>query len=250
METADYVDALRREGPLLAGAAGAAGLDATVPSCPEWTVRELVRHQGGVHRWALAIVSGPRTEPWDVELDEVVGSWPDDPDLLEWFLEGHGALVTALAQAEPDLACWTFLRAPSSVAMWSRRQAHETPIHRVDAELARGGPVTAVEPPVADDGVDELLRCFITRPGRGLVADPARVLGVGCLDTPGSWLVRIGPSGVETSLGTGPADCTVTGSATDLYRALWHRKSANALTVDGDRGVLDLFLDRVHVRWS
>jgi hypothetical protein len=55
---------------------------------------------------------------------------------------------------------------------------------------------------------------------------------------------------VETSLGTAPADCTVTGSAADLYRALWHRQSANALTVDGDRGVLDHFLDRVHVRWS
>ena len=53
MEIATHIDALRTQGELMALAAGAgAGPDDPVPSCPEWTVRDLVRHLGGVHRWA------------------------------------------------------------------------------------------------------------------------------------------------------------------------------------------------------
>jgi len=51
----------------------------------------------------------------------------------------------ALSAAPPDLRCWTFLPAPSPLAMWARRQAHETTVHRVDAELA----AASVAPPAA-----------------------------------------------------------------------------------------------------
>jgi hypothetical protein len=47
-----------------------------------------------VHRWATGIVGTPQTEPWQAELDEVVGSWPDDSDLIAWFDEGADAGVT------------------------------------------------------------------------------------------------------------------------------------------------------------
>src|SRR5215467_6851501 len=129
MEIAKHIAAVASEGKLLAAAAAAAGPDAPVPSCPEWVVRDLVRHQGGVHRWAAGIVGTPRTEPWDVELDEVVGTWPDDADLLAWFDAGLDSLANVLTQADPDLTCWSFLPAPSPLAMWARRQAHETSVH-------------------------------------------------------------------------------------------------------------------------
>jgi uncharacterized protein (TIGR03083 family) len=67
-------------------------------------------------------------------LDQVVPAQPEDDVLVEWFVAGHAALVQALRDADPDLACWTFLPAPSPLAFWARRQAHETGIHRVDAE--------------------------------------------------------------------------------------------------------------------
>jgi uncharacterized protein (TIGR03083 family) len=252
VEIAEHVDAIGGAGRRLAEAAVAAGPGATVPSCPDWVVRDLVRHQGGVHRWATAIVAGPRTQPWRVDLDEVVGTWPADADLIGWFCDGLGELVAALSRAEPDLACWTFLDAPSPLAMWARRQAHETSVHRVDAELAAGLPVTPSPAPFAADGIDELLTCFITRRGGGLRSDPARRLRVSCTDTPGDWLVRIEPDGVRTSPGSAGAgsDCLVTGPADDLYLALWNRRPASALAVDGDQSVLGLFLDRVQVRWS
>jgi uncharacterized protein (TIGR03083 family) len=250
MHVAEHIDQLAAEGPRLAGAAAAAGLDARVPSCPDWVVRDLVRHQGGVHRWATGIVAGPRTRPWRVDLDEVVGSWPGDGELLGWFADGHAALVRALSEASPDLDCWTFLTAPSPLAMWARRQAHETAVHRVDAELAAARPVTPVPPRFAADGIDELLTCFITRPS-GPRVDPARSLRVRCDDAPGDWLVAIGPAGTTTTTaGDGHADCLVSGPAEDLHLALWNRRPPGGLVTDGDPAVLDLFRDQVRVRWS
>src|SRR4051812_11569501 len=55
MEIAEHVAALEREGVRLAAAA-ASDLDADVPPCPQWTVRDVVVHTGGVHRWAASIV--------------------------------------------------------------------------------------------------------------------------------------------------------------------------------------------------
>lgn len=61
MRIEEHIGALRAQGESLAGAVERAGpasgiLDAMVPGCPEWTVRELVRHTGRVHRWATAYV--------------------------------------------------------------------------------------------------------------------------------------------------------------------------------------------------
>jgi uncharacterized protein (TIGR03083 family) len=246
----DHIAALRREGALLADTAARTDAGTPVPSCPEWAVRDLVRHLGGVHRWATAIVADPRTEP--IGLDEAVGQWPSDDNLLDWFRQGHGGLADALSQADPDLTCWTFLAATSPLSMWSRRQAHETAIHRVDAELAAGLAPTAVPPQFAADGIDELLTCFITRPGRGLRTDRPRSLAIGSDDASGQWVMQIGPDGVETRTveDAGEADCRVSGTAHHLYLCLWNRGGLEHLSVEGDRALVDLFLETVHVRWS
>jgi len=253
MEVQEHISALQADGVRLAAAAAAAGESAAVPSCPDWAVRDLLRHIGGVHRWATGIVTGPRTEQWDVGLDEVVGAWPADRDLVDWFAQGHAALVAALTEADPGLACWTFLAAPSPLAMWARRQAHETAIHRADAELAAGRVPTAFGAPFGADGVDELVSCFITRGHGRLRADPPRTLRLRCTDTAGDWLVRIGTGRVETTRcpaeDAGDADCEVSGLASDLYLALWNRQGDDTLTIERDGSVLDLFREQVKVRW-
>src|ERR1700744_4969929 len=96
----------------MVGAVGQSDPDGAVPPCPEWTVRDLVRHTGGVHRWATGFVRG-RTEPVQADLEEVAGGWPPDPDLASWLAQGCADLVTALVAAPDDLACWTFLPAPT-----------------------------------------------------------------------------------------------------------------------------------------
>ncbi|MEV6006766.1 maleylpyruvate isomerase family mycothiol-dependent enzyme [Streptomyces sp. NPDC051976] len=238
--TAGFIDTLRREGGRLADAAEGAGLDAPVPTCPEWRVRDLVAHTGAVHRWATAYVAEGRTEPED--WDETT---PGDAGLVDWYREIHRGLADALSAAPADLTCWFFLTAPSALAFWARRQAHEVTIHRVDAEAACGRPPTPVEAAFAADGIDELLAGFHGRSRSRFRSDRPRSLRVRALDAPdgGDWLVRLSAEApvVVHDTPEQPADCTVTGSAQDLYLALWNRGPYEKLTVAGDDGLLDLW---------
>jgi uncharacterized protein (TIGR03083 family) len=253
VEVTAHVEALRHEGELMARATARTDPDAAVPTCPEWTTRDLVRHMGGVHRWATGYVAGRRTEVSDVGLDEVVGTWPEDAALASWLRQGYTALADALAAAPEDLECWTFLPAPSPRAMWARRQAHETAIHRVDAELTARSAVSPFGAAFAADGVDELLTCFVPRRSTKLLAETAATLVVQCSDHDAAWVLHIGPEGVSTAPappGVIDGDCSVRGAAAELYLALWNRSGPEELIVAGDRAVLGLFLDAVHVRWS
>src|SRR5207253_3038416 len=65
MEPADHIAAVRRESAAVVTAARR-GADAPVPSCPDWTVGDLVAHLGVAHRWATANVGEPG--PIDAEL--------------------------------------------------------------------------------------------------------------------------------------------------------------------------------------
>jgi uncharacterized protein (TIGR03083 family) len=252
VEVTAHTEALRDEGDLMAEAARAADPGAPVPTCPEWAVRDLVQHMGGVHRWATRYVAEARPEYSPIDLEVLVGGWPEDADLTDWFVAGHAGLVAALTAAPADLECWTFLPAPSPLAMWARRQAHETAIHRVDAELSAGTVVSGFTAPFAADGVDELLTCFVPRRSTKLRADVLTTFGVRCTDDPGAWVLDIGPEGVAAVNGVTEvnAACTLSGRAADLYLALWNRGGADALEVEGDRAVLDVFLEGVQVRWS
>jgi hypothetical protein len=62
MKITEHIDALQREGQLLADAATRTELDTPIPTCPDWRMRDLVRHVGGVHRWATGYVGDNRTE--------------------------------------------------------------------------------------------------------------------------------------------------------------------------------------------
>jgi uncharacterized protein (TIGR03083 family) len=250
MDVPTHIEALRVEGGRMAAATRAADPGAPVPTCPEWALRDLVRHLGGVHRWATRTVAEARPEYAPADLEELAGGWPADADLADWFVAGHAALVSALVEAPADLECWTFLSAPSPRAMWARRQAHETAIHRVDAELSAGLDVHPFAASFAADGVDELLTCFVPRRSTKLRAEPPATLGVRCVDDDRAWLLSIGPEGVSTSPSAGEAACTVRGTAGDLYLALWNRIESERLTVEGDRTVLGAFGDAVQVRWA
>jgi uncharacterized protein (TIGR03083 family) len=249
VEIPAHIAAVRDEGARMAAAVAQADPDDAVPTCPEWTVRDLVRHMGGVHRWATGFVRG-RTEPVDADLDEVVGTWPADAELAAWLAQGCGDLTAALESAPDDLACWTFLPAPSPRAMWA--------IHRVDAQLAAGLDLSPLPPAFAADGIDELLSLFVPRRSTALRADPPVMLLVRCSDIDDSWLLRLDGNGVTTTRTDNGdengeengAACTVTGKAGDLYLALWNRSDADDLTIAGERAVLGRFSEGVRIRWS
>src|SRR5262245_5317199 len=191
MDLAAHTARLEAEGQLLAAAAERGGLRAAVPRCSPWQTRDLLRHVGYVHRWAAGYVAGARTEPVPElpEADQLTGG-PPDADLLDWFGDGHGSLVKTLRTATQDVSCWTFLPAPSPLAFWARRQAHETAIHRADAQAA-AGEVADYPPWFAADGVDELIMGFAARWIRANKAgeEAERSLLVRAVDADGEWTV-------------------------------------------------------------
>lgn len=250
MEAADYLKAISDGGNRMTRVLTGVDLDSAVPSCPEWVVRDLVRHLGGVHAWARTIVGDRLRASPDRELEELVGGWPDDGDLLDWFRAGYEDLVATLDNAPENMQCWTFLDSDSPLLHWARRQAHETSIHRVDAELAAGVSPEIFATPLAADGIDELLTCFITRRGRGPRAATPTSFRLRCTDTGQAWTVYYDDSKVVTERAGDPdVDGVVRASASDLYMWVWHRLARDAVETIGDDRVIDDW-NTVQVRWS
>ena len=235
MEIPDHIDALRTEGPRMAAAAAVGDPEDAVPTCPEWVVHDLIRHTGAVHRWATGFVAGGRTEP--SRLEEAAGTWPADGDLAGWLGQGCHDLVATLAVAPDDLQCWTFLAAPSPAAPCgratgprdgrapgacaARNRNHPDPLRSGVRRRRHRRALDAVRPPRRSK----------------LHADPPATLAVRCTDVDASWQLRMDADGVTTSVNTGSdaAACTVSGTAHDLYLALWNRTGADDLALEGDR---------------
>ena len=145
---------IRASTATLASIIDGADLTRSVPTCPDWTLRQLATHVGRAHRWAGEIVATRSAEfiPFRAVPD---GRLPDDPDRhAGWLRDGADRLIDAVREAGTD-PVWAFtgLR-PAS--FWARRMAHETAVHRADAEIAVGrAPV--IDPGIAVDGIDEWL---------------------------------------------------------------------------------------------
>ena len=257
MEIAEHIDALREHGRSLAAGAERAGLDAPVPPCQPWRVKDLLRHTGYIHRWAATHITDRPAEVLDGPTEaEILASGAPDEELLAWFRDGHAALVEVLSTADPELRTAVLMAdVPSPLAFWARRQAHETAIHRADAECAAG-----LEPgfpaDFAADGVDELIMGFGRRrkyqpsgPGEG-------TLRFATTDTGHAWCAeardgRTHPRRADGSDHT-EAGCTVTGPASGLYLYLWNRADAAraGIRIDGDPALLTRWQSAVRIRWG
>ena len=152
MEASRYLECLAADYGDLRDAASAVELTANVPSCPGWTVADLVRHVAQVYLHKVALM---RT-------GEEPREWPP-PGLAAEAPLARSAGPTARCGREfrtrgPGQPAPTWYEPDQTVAFWIRRMAQETVIHRIDAELAAGLPVTPVPDDLAADGVDEVLK--------------------------------------------------------------------------------------------
>ncbi|MEN8040954.1 MAG: maleylpyruvate isomerase family mycothiol-dependent enzyme [Actinomycetota bacterium] len=254
MEIAEHIAIVRREAELLAEAAGQSGLDADVPTCPGWNTRELLRHLSMIHLWAASHIDRPR-EGWNggdlADLTEfwpdLAVFWPEDGDMINWYLDTNANLVRVLQSAPLDLDTFTFLPAPSPLAMWARRQAHETAIHRFDAQIAAETP-SGFDPVFASDGIDELVAA--NAPRRDVFpVERVRTMAIHATDTDDQWHLTLAPDGITTKRDGGAADATLTGDASDLYLLLWNRTDGSAVMITGDSEVPDLWRNGFHSVW-
>jgi uncharacterized protein (TIGR03083 family) len=143
-----------RDGAALSTAVRGADAGLAVPSCPDWDLAALVGHVGGVHGWVTTMLTTRATER---------ASFPETPegwdDRRVWFDEGLAALVDALGDVGPDEPVWNWAdRAPAPARFWPRRMAHETAVHRWDAQhAAKPGHADPIDRALAEDGIDEYL---------------------------------------------------------------------------------------------
>ena len=201
------------------------GFDAPVPTCPGWTVRHLLAHQGMVHRWATSVIRG-----YDVDADAVEREGMETRDLLTWLDAGAKNLLQALSEAPDDLDVFFFLHdAPPAKVAWARRQCHETTMHAVDARSAVLGRKpsagdTWIRPRLAVDGIDELLGGFLPRRSSRLRSPSPRTVLVEATDTGDTWSLAVSENPVVTTRGRASSpDSVVSGTAVQLYLGLWNR---------------------------
>jgi uncharacterized protein (TIGR03083 family) len=231
-----HLAALRDAVSAFARHAADAGLDVPVPTCPDWTVRRLIGHQGMVHRWAAANLRGR-----SIEVDATERAGRRAPDPVDWLRDGAIDLVAAITEASDDVRTIVFLNdAPPPRAFWARRQCHETTIHAVDAlsaALARypRAADTWIDAAVAVDGIDELLRGFMTRNKSRLRSDDPLAIGVLADESPDGWLVEVTPNPAVVTIASRDevadrADVRLEGPAVAVYLTLWNR--SDELDVD------------------
>ncbi|GAA3864230.1 maleylpyruvate isomerase family mycothiol-dependent enzyme [Saccharothrix violaceirubra] len=232
---------------LLREAVAGADMGIAVPSCPGWTVRDLVRHVGAGHRWVDEIVRARRAGPLDdADVRDVGGPLPEDVDA--WLAEGARQLSDALAEAGVDGPVWSV--APGGMRFWARRFAHETVVHRADAVLALGQEfVLATD--VAVDGVDEWMDLMALPwhlehdPTKRELLGPGRTLHFHATDTDAEWLADLTGEVISVHHAHEKAAVEVRGAVTDLLLHLYHRRGTEDVDVLGDRDLLDFWTDRV-----
>lgn len=240
MEVSTWIDAIDVAGDRMVEVIADGDLDRAVPSCPGWDIRELVRHLGGVHRWATVFVNEARTTSIKQDRESLVGGWPADEDLHGWFSDGYQTLTSALRSAPADLDCWTFLAAETPLKHWGRRQAHETAIHRVDAELAARIEIQAFGVELAADGVDEYLTALVTGRSSRPRSDQPRSVQFECTDTDRAWAVSYNATDLVTvPTRTSDVDALISGTANDLYLWVWRRIGRDAIATDGDLATIN-----------
>jgi uncharacterized protein (TIGR03083 family) len=215
-----YLDSAEADARRIAELAEGADLEVAVPSCPGWALRELLFHQGMVFRWIGEIVARRATER--VPFREVPDRKMPEGGEAAWLLAGAERTVERLRATGPDLAVWGWAHG-GGTRWWGRRIAHESLVHRIDAELAVGARPEA-DAALAADNVDELLtnaldlraRAF---EGRSGLAGAGDSLHLHCTDVPGEWQLLRTAEAFTLEYGHAKADAAVRGTARDVM--LW-----------------------------
>jgi uncharacterized protein (TIGR03083 family) len=243
----DFLSHVRSDADRIAAVAEL-GMGAAVPSCPGWTVRDLVAHTGVVYAHKTTIVR----DGWVEEQPEPIE--PPSSGELEWFCGVTDEMLDVLAAADPATEVATWHAPDQSVGFWRRRMAHESVIHRLDAELAHRV-VTPVDPVLGADGIDEILVVMLSgAPDWSDTTYGEQIIAVAESDGGRTWRLRVGdftgtspgghvydrePAFFVDDTDTAPTTL-IAGRAGVLDGWLWGRAAIDELTIEGDAGLADL----------
>jgi uncharacterized protein (TIGR03083 family) len=228
-----------------------ADMSTPVPTCPGWTLNQLIRHVGRGDRWAAQIVRDRLDEYLDPRGVEGGKPPPDPADAISWLQGGAQRLVDAVELAGVETPVWTFL-GPRPANWWIRRRLHEATVHRADAALAVGREFT-LGPDVAADGITEWLERVVIQAGterEPLPLDVGNTLHLHATDPglgeAGEWTISVTEAGITWSHEHGKGSVALRGGATELLLAMTRRVSAADAGIEmfGDDAVWQNWLDR------
>jgi uncharacterized protein (TIGR03083 family) len=244
---------------LLREVVAGADLSVTVPTTPDWTLAQLLRHLGGNLRSVeTAVRTGSAVTEPERQVPGHGGPSGDDPAALDAWLAGAAArFAETLGKAGPDAEAQVWqVRWPT--ADWARRAAHDLVVHRADAAGAVGAGYS-VAPDLAADAIDEFLDLlsggFGAAGGSEAGGDPGAGATVHLHATdagPGvaaEWLVELGSPAFIWRHGHERATVAVRARLADLLRVVTRRlpPDSEGVEVLGDREVLDGWLERLRL---
>ena len=226
-----YLAAIERDGQLLASA-GERGLGAVVLACPGWTVQTVLVHVGRVYRSVTEHIVARATEM--IPFHKTPS--PDSFDVVSWFRHGLDELLEALRGIDPAEPLWSFSD-NQTAGFYFRRMAHETAMHRYDAEQATGTPAP-FDSDLAADGIGELYEAVLPSGlERRKVTLPSSSLHLHRSDGDGEWMLKAVDNRISLTHEHGKGDAAVRGSASDLFIFVWHRGMPDTLQIFGDEAV-------------
>jgi uncharacterized protein (TIGR03083 family) len=252
-----YCDEIVAQTVLLREHLKGADLSVTVPTCPDWTLRDLAVHVGGAHRWVEHIVRTKATEEiQESQVPGFAGPEDDDPAALDaWLAEGAEQTAAILRTVGPEAAAWTWSW-ERTAGFWARRMTLETVIHRADAAIAAGARYE-VAPELAADAIDEWLQIirFVQEtepddPASRELRGEGRSIHLHATDTePGlnaEWIIEFGDKGVDWRRGHEKATVALRGPLTDVLLGFYRRLPLEdgQLEVLGERELVEFWLER------
>ncbi|WP_102141282.1 maleylpyruvate isomerase family mycothiol-dependent enzyme [Mycobacterium hubeiense] len=221
-----------------------------VPTCPDWTLKQLFRHVGRGNRWAAQIVAHRLSEAPDPrEVPE--GKPPDDPDAaIDWLNDGAELVIRAVDHVGSDARVWTFL-GPRPAGWWIRRRVHEVVVHRADAALALGADYDLPSELAADAISEWIERVAIETKRRGQrPLELGKTLHLHATDDNlggiGEWQITSDEEGLDWSHAHAKGDVALRGPAKDLLLTITRRRSGAeaGIEVFGDNAIWDDWLER------
>ena len=227
----DFTAALIAENTAFAELLRDADLSTPVPTCPGWTLEQLLRHVGRGERWCTAIVAQRATEMVDPRT--VPGGKPPagQSDKIAWLHEGIQALVSAVDRTGADTTVWTFI-GPRPAGWWIRRRANEIAVHRADAAIALDTDFQ-IDPELAADVITEWLERVVVQVDDAL--QDGQSLHLHATDPGSAW-----PNGLFMAVRTASPSTMNTASvqrrpsraARDLMLAIVRRRTASELGLE------------------
>jgi uncharacterized protein (TIGR03083 family) len=224
-----------------------------VPTCPDWTAVDLLKHLIRVHQFWATVIGDRLTEAEISEFEKARPALPDDPaQLQDLRREATARLLTALSDRDPDEQAWSWFPPDQTVGFTWRMQTHEVTMHRVDAELAASLPISPISPEVAADGINHVVNVMWAWAPADVERRVTGTIELKATDTDQSWLVKTfrwsgqaWGQNFNDQIGcqradAGEPDATVAGTAENLDLLVWTRAD-RTMVRSGDEHVLAEF---------